>query len=71
MFLTHRIEEITAQSTDTRHAIGAFVLQERAHLADYTIADIAEALRTSHQNAAASKEPLLGYHRRQAYVPHS
>ena len=41
MFLTHRIEEMVAQATDTRRASGAFVLRERAHLADYTIADIA------------------------------
>lgn len=41
MFLTHRIEEMVAQATDTRRAIGAFVLRERAHLSDYTIADIA------------------------------
>ena len=41
VFLTHRIEEITAQATDTRRVIGQFILQERAHLSDYTIADIA------------------------------
>lgn len=60
MFLTHRIEEITAQSTDTRHAIGAFVLQERAHLADYTIADIAEATFSSKPSVTRFAK-ALGY----------
>lgn len=47
VFLTHRIEEMIATSNDTRRAIGTFVLRERAHLADYTIADIAEATFSS------------------------
>lgn len=41
MYLTHRIEEVVANSNDTRRAIGAFILRERSHLSDYTIGDIA------------------------------
>ena len=42
MFLTHRVEEITRQSDDTRRVIGEFILRERTHLSDYTSAAIAQ-----------------------------
>ncbi|OUP10842.1 MurR/RpiR family transcriptional regulator [Collinsella sp. An2] len=60
MFLTHRIEEIVVQSTDTRRAIGEFVLRERSHLADYTIGDIAEATFSSKPSVTRFAK-ALGY----------
>lgn len=60
MFLTHRIEEIVANSTDTRHAIGAFALQERMHLSDYTIADIARETFSSKASVTRFAK-ALGY----------
>lgn len=60
MFLTHRIEELAAQGNDTRKAIGVFVLQERAHLSDYTIADIAEATYASKASVTRFAQ-ALGY----------
>ena len=60
MFLTHRIEELAAQGNDTRRAIGAFVLQERAHLSDYTIADIAQATYASKASVTRFAQ-ALGY----------
>jgi len=47
MYLYHRVEEITVHTTDSRHAIGAFILREHAHLSQYTIAEIAEVTFTS------------------------
>ena len=47
MYLYHKVEEITVSTSDSRHAIGAFILREHAHLSQYTIADIAEATFTS------------------------
>ncbi len=41
-FSPTRVEEITRQSDDTRRVIGEFILRERTHLSDYTIADIAQ-----------------------------
>lgn len=41
MYLSHRVEELTANYGDARRAIGEFVLREHAHLSDYTIMDIA------------------------------
>lgn len=60
MFLTHRIEELVAASTDTRHTIGAFALQERSHLSDYTIADIARETFSSKASVTRFAK-ALGY----------
>ena len=32
MYLYHKVEEITVSTSDSRHAIGAFILREHAHL---------------------------------------
>lgn len=60
MYLYHRIEELVATQSDARRSIGAFVLQEHAHLAEYTINDIAEATFTSKASVTRFAK-ALGY----------
>lgn len=67
MFLTHRIEEVVASCSDTRRTIGEFVLRERAHLADFTIADIAEATFTSKPSVTRFAK-ALGYDGWRAFI---
>lgn len=48
MNLLHRVEELSMQyGTGSRRAIGAFVMQERNHLHEYTVQEIAEKTYTS------------------------
>lgn len=60
MFLTHRVEEVVATSADARRAIGEFILRERNHLSDYTIADIAQATYSSKASVTRFAK-TLGY----------
>lgn len=48
MNLIHRVEELSMQyGGGSRKVIGAFILQERRHLHDYSIQEIAEKTYTS------------------------
>ncbi|WP_321972299.1 MurR/RpiR family transcriptional regulator [Paratractidigestivibacter sp.] len=60
MYLYHRIEELVAANTDSRRAIGSFVLSEAEHLSDFTIADIAQATFTSKASCTRFAQSL-GY----------
>ncbi len=60
MYLYHRIEELVAATTDSRRAIGEFVLKEHANLSEFTIADIAAATYTSKASCTRFAQSL-GY----------
>ena len=47
MFLFQRIEEIMMKYSDARHAVGAFIIQEKGNVYKYTISEIAERTFTS------------------------
>ncbi|MDD3028346.1 MAG: MurR/RpiR family transcriptional regulator [Erysipelotrichaceae bacterium] len=47
MFLLQKIEELMVNYSDARHTVGEFVLNEKAAIGDYTIAQIAQKTYTS------------------------
>lgn len=47
MFLFQKIEEIMMQYSDTRHAVGEFIIREQENVYKYTLGEIAERTYTS------------------------
>lgn len=69
MYIFQKIEETTLNYTDARQAVGEFLLKERNHLNEYTVADIAEKTYTSKATVVRFAK-AMGYSGWKEFITH-